>query len=748
MLLYPPVWHRALRTLLVWQASRQGCELSIGRVEGRLFGTTQLSEVHLWQWSLPPAPLSAVGSRPEGPGTNLTLARIELAFAWRVPFLQHPAAAWIKDLVLEGLNGQLDISTKGVPKGERQAAGFAPALFAESLLLSRRIVPGRFRVDCENLLVRRGRFWLHWRGGLLTGKSGDAGQFQAHEIGAGGPGYENTLIDRHAVTFWKDGKLTLANLELRPTVALRSVTLDGAHLGRRQLDWTGDLDALGGSVRGQGSLDFSRRRLGLDIACSLAGVQVRPLAKTLGIDGVTDGQVVQSNFTFRGDLDDWLGAEMWMSGRVTDFRWRQRRWESLDARAIVINRHLQVHGLELRQSQNHLSFNGECALPPSAAKPGAAEAAVPEDWWRQAAFSCNIDARLDDLQALSDLLSPQLPELQGRMSANGKITARGGEAHGFEGYLNVEGSALSIRQAPLDYLRATLLFHGDELQVADLQATQAGDYFTGKGTLTILGPFRYQGQLRASAKDLAVYAPAYQGVLSSQPVGGALTLEWSGDGTPAAHNGTFKAGMEHFFTSAGGVLPRPVSLETEGTYSPVSLSVRRLTLLDGEGKDRHEAVRAEGTFPWNQDPQQWTAGHWMDLTRPLATRVECAGTPLDVLAALVPGVVNAGRGQVSGMLEAKTVEGALLLDGALRFKDAGLLWTRPDEPPVEHVNAAVRIERSLLHVEECHGRRAGEEFDLQGTVDLRDPAHVILDLIGHGAATLQTADGRFKARAE
>lgn len=757
----PPLWHRVLRKVLTSQASRLGLECDVEEIEGGLFDTTLLYDVRCRPHGLPLTIASAAEPGPAPAGTNFRVARAELTLAWRIPFFQHPAPSWVNHLVLDGISGQIDLNTKGQPSPQSpdgwRAAGLLPtqwldlplSLLADKLaLVSHKIVPARFRLACNDLLLRRGRFWLHWRGGLLTGARDESGQFLAHEAAFGGPGYENTLADRHAETFWKDGRLTFANLELRPTVVLRSATLDGSRLDRGQLDWDGDLDALGGSLRGQGSMDFSRRRLGLEISCSLAGVQVRPLAKTLGIDGVSDGQVVQSSFTFRGDLENWLAGEMWMNGRVTDFRWRQRRWESLDLRAIVMNRHVQVHELELRQSRNQLSFHGECALPPLP-KPEASDDTLPQDWWQHAAFACNIDARLDDLKALSNLLSPELPELQGRMSINGKITARGGDARGFEGYLNVEGSALLLRQAPLDNLRSTLVFHGDELQVADLQTTHNGDYLTGKGTLKILGPLRYEGELRASAKDLAVYAPAYVGLLSPQPISGALRLEWSGDGTAGAHSGSFQGSMERFFTSAGGgVMPRPVNLETEGTYSPVSLSVRRLTLADGEGKGRHDAINLEGAVPWNQDAQQWAVGHWMDTTRPMTVRAECTDAPLDVLAALVPGVIHAARGRISGTLEAKDAWRAPLLNGALKIKGADFLWTAPGQIPVESVDAAVHIEQSMVYVDECHGTRAGEGFELKGKIDLHDTADPDLDLTLAGQKALRSEDGRFKARTE
>ena len=98
------------------------------------------------------------------------------------------------------------------------------------------------------------------------------------------------------------------------------------------------------------------------------------------------------------------------------------------------------------------------------------------------------------------------------MSVNGRLGARAG-TQGFDGYLNVEGSGLTIRGAPLDYLRSTLLFRGELLDVADLQATHGGDYLAGRGSVHIAGAPDFQALGRVSIDNLGVYAPAYADLL-------------------------------------------------------------------------------------------------------------------------------------------------------------------------------------------------------------------------------------------
>ena len=330
-----------------------------------------------------------------------------------------------------------------------------------------------------------------------------------------GPRFDATLPDRYGRTNWQGDRLTLSDLDLGHGVLLAHATLDGSRLGRRRLDWEGDLRALGGTVRGQGAVNFSHERLALEVGGSVQQVTLGPLARLLEVTGPADGLVEQANFSFRGDPENWLAADMWLAGHATNFRWGQRRWESLEMQAVVTNRRVQIHRLELRQSRNRLSLDGECSLPPDAATAAGAAGR----WW-QAGFACNVDARLEDLHDLAQLFGPPVPPMAGRMSVNGRLSARPG-TQGFDGYLNVEGSTLTLRGAPLDFLRSTLVFRGDELDVADLQATHDGDYLTGRGSLRIAGPTDFQALGRVSIKDAGIYAPAYADLLPWADAGDA-----------------------------------------------------------------------------------------------------------------------------------------------------------------------------------------------------------------------------------
>ena len=369
------------------------------------------------------------------------------------------------------------------------------------------------------------------------------------ELEIGGPGFQNTFLNRHGETGWQGNRLTVSNLELVPGVQASFLTLDGSHLGHCRLDWEGGLSVLGGEVRAQGAVNIARTHLGLELAGTLHQLPVQTAARLLGLMGSAGGLIEQGNFSFRGDPENPSAAEMWLAAQATDFRWGRRRWQSLEVQSVMLHRRVQVNKLELRQNRNQLSLHGEFPLP-SANTEFKPETASP--WW-EAGFSCTVDAQLGDLHGLSLLMGSRFPALEGRMSINGTLEALHGRA-GIEGYLNVEGSELTVRGAPFDYLRSTLLFRGDEMQVADLQATHGSDYFTGKWTTHLVGPSKYAGELRVAVKDRSVYAPALDGILDLNKVG----LSAEDAHAPVVLDGSFHGpgpGGEAVFQTTGTTAP-------------------------------------------------------------------------------------------------------------------------------------------------------------------------------------------------
>ncbi len=485
----PPVWHGALRVFLTRQATRAGYELTVGRMTGGPFGMTQLEAVRL-----------RGTNRKESGGTDVIVSSARFAIAWRFPWLHHPAPS-MREIDLAGVHGTLDLTpaSPAVESVQRRIGNLATWW-----------LPENFGLQADDFRLSRGSYSLHATGLLISGRCDGPGEIAAREVHAAGPGTASLFNDWHGQTAWKGNRLTLTGLDLGDGIGLANATLDASQLGRRRLDWDCSVDALGGQVRGQGAVDFSRERMTLEVATTLRHTALAPLARMFGLRGPVDGLIEQASFTFRGDPDNLSSAQMWLSARATGFRWGERRWESLDTQAMVVNRRVQLHRFDLRQNGNSLSVSGEFPLPPD----GVAGLVWTGkgSWWQRAGFSCRVDARLEDLRALADLVGPGMPELAGRTSINGRLSATPGHAE-IEGYLNVEGTRLTICGAPLDFLRSTLLFRGGAMEIADVQATHDADYFTAHGIVGLSGERGDRhGEARAEIRDMSVYVPALLGV--------------------------------------------------------------------------------------------------------------------------------------------------------------------------------------------------------------------------------------------
>lgn len=746
LLLSSDPWHGVLRSFLVLRAARQGWDVHIGAIEGGLFDATELYDVRCVQRS------AAGAAKPAMSGaTDFQVERAELVMAWQWPWLSRPGKSWIARVSLDGLRGTCDFTRAPVvqtpsPSLSRVAAkgGWSSAAQAyvrgvierSSQALARRLepmdrvlVPANLNVRADGFTIARGRYRIRTEGLRLQALQDEVGHFAARLIDVHGPESDSALPRISGWTYWKGSSLSLGDVDLGRGVHLATATLNGDHFAHHRLDWDGELRALGGTARAQGAINFSRPQLALEIGGSLEKMAVGPLAKLLGVGAETSGEVEHANFTFRGDPENWTAAEMWLAAEATDFRWGRRRWESLELRGVIINRRVQVHRLELRQSRNQLSLTGECALP-SEGSPTSPAASTGAGWWKSG-FSCNIDARVDDLHALAELAGDGLPQLSGRMSVNGTLSSQPG-APGIDGYLNVEGSNLSIRGAPLDSLRTTLLFKGGELDIPDVEATRGGDYFRGKGTLQILGAARYKAELHAAVKDLSVYGPAYADLaFRSQPVSGSMTLDWSGDGAPGAHSGAFQGTLEQFFTKGGpAALARPIDLAAEGTYSPESISFRHLLLKEGRGENRRDALKLEGALPWTRDPRSFAAGRWLDPERSMSVRIEFAQAPLDLLAGLAPGLVSGAEGQVSGWLNADGTLRLPKLEADLQLKNAS--FQPIGVPRLGGVGGRLRMDKSVLRIDQAKGRWGTQVIETTGAVDLTDTRKIGWDLTVNG----------------
>lgn len=660
-------------------------------------------------------------------GTDLWVARLEFSPSLSIPFLQRRDSL-LESVVLDGVRGRYAFrppapsatgAEPATPVATEPAAAIQPQPFA-------RWLPARFVIQRADLKLLRGDFSFRVAGLRVFGEPGVAGFCAARETDFTAGGFGVTLPAWHGLATWQRPKLVLREIALGNGVNLVSAALDLSRLPLGQIESDVTLAALGGTLRGQASADFSGPRNFFDVAGSLQSVAVEPVARLLGGGGPFAGSFDRGQFSFRGDPGDPLAATSSLRVEAREFQWKERRFESLVASATLVNRRLQVQQLELRQSRNLLRLSGESALPQVNEPPVLGGFIGQAMAFLQAGFTCTFDARLEDLKALGQLADPNFSDLSGRMSVNGLVNGR---AEGLDGYLNIEGSALQSRGMPVDSLKATVVLKGEEVQLTDLQATSGkSDYFTGKGTWQPLGAGRYNAELKAQIADLGRYATAYVGALVPGPLAGALRLEWSGDGTRRTHSGAFKGAVEKFSAkraNARGTFARPTDLQVEGTYSPTSLSLRQFVLREG----KRDALKADGSLPWIQDRRAWSEGRFLDPELPISLRMEGNEAPLD-LAAFFFSALKQTDGRATGRVEITGSRQAPRVTGTLKLKGGAVEWSA-DAPGLANLEGEFAFDAASLRVVGGSGEVMGAPFHYSGVVNWESdvaPARVNLAL--------------------
>jgi hypothetical protein len=712
-LLHPAPVRWRIAGVLERAAARRGLVVTHGAIDGTIFDSITIHDLRLHEIA-----------KTEG-GTDLSIANVEFSPSLSIPFFQR-RDAFLESVVLDGVSGQYAFRPQAAPPATNEST--PPVRSSDAAALRDRVVsrwlPARFVVQRADFKLLRGNLSLRVAGLHVIGDPAALGFCAARETEFTAGSRTVTLPAWHGTNLWQRPKLSLYGIGLGSGVNLVSAAVDLSGLPLSQIEGDVALDALGGSLRGQISADFSSARNFFDVAGSLQRVAVEPVARLLGGGGPFAGSFDQGQFTFRGDPGDPRSASASLRVEAREFQWKERRFESLIAGATLVNRRVQVQQFELRQSRNLLRLSGESALPE------ANVTTVPEGLigramaLLQAGFTCTIDARLEDLKALGQLADPGFSEMSGRMSVFGRVDGR---AEGLDGYLNIEGSALQLRGMPIDALKSTILLKGEELQLTDLQATSGkNDYFTGKATWQPLGSGRYNAELKAQIADLARYAPAYVGELIPGPLAGALRLEWSGDGTRKSHSGAFNGAVEKFSAkraNARGTFARPTDLQIEGTYSPTNLSLRQLVLREG----KREVLKADGSLPWIQDWHAWSAGRFLDLDRPISLRLEGNDAPLD-LAAFFFNDLKQTDGRATGRVEITGSRSAPRVNGSLKLKGGAVEWSS-DAPGVAKLDGDFSFETATAKVTGGSGEVMGASFQFAGSVNWEsDATPSILDL--------------------
>ena len=388
-----------------------------------------------------------------------------------------------------------------------------------------------------------------------------AGRFAIGTLAVQGPKFERVFGPWNATTDWDGSRVTLANMELMPGVLASAISC-GLERGRDpSLSFQGRV--FGGMVRGDWNFQRGERGTVWDFAAVCSSVALEELPAVLGVGGTARGRLAEGRFTYRGEPGRPTDAEASLRVLAKDFRWNERGWESLEIGASLIHRRLLVSNFDLRQSGNTVTMNGEISLA--------------EGWAKiaDAPFLVNLRANIPELGALAKLTLGGAEEAKGRLEADGSLSGRLGSLDGFVG---IRASGIEYRGVPVDEVDLEVLFKKTDAEIVRCEMKSEGDALSAKGRIGQAAPHAYSAELEARLSDLAVWLRPFPEIGGGVVRGGALKLDWSGDGSLEGHSGAFDLDLERFVSE-----PTPAGLtgKFEGTYSPKNIYFSQAEVENG-----------------------------------------------------------------------------------------------------------------------------------------------------------------------
>lgn len=529
------------------------------------------------------------------------------------------------------------------------------------------------------------------------------------------------------VTAWKGGVLYLADLPL-----LEDITLDNFHLrfaGLGGMTFGLQVTIEKGSLWAEGTFDGQE----IDVAVSGSGIELAPLPALLGWSDEAEGLLQEGRLTFRGDPKKPLDGQASLRISAKGFLWNKRGWETLTVGVNLTHRHLVLNNFELRQKENAVTANGEMSL---------------EEAWpsvTQAPFLLNVSAEIKDLSALSALVGPPFDQMSGRMTVSSSLSGRKGRLKGF---LSLEATKMKLWKQKFESGRVEVTFAQDEAQVTHCEFWSGQDHLNAKGAIALESPHGYSGTIKARVREVGPYREFLSDRAVSPLDGGAVRLDWEGDGTWSAHSGAFSLALDDFVSA---LTPGGLTGTFEGTYSPenvyfsvfdlkrkqsrftttATLARSGLGLKNAVLREKNQIV-ATGEVFLPMDPFAVFAGlpvsTAMTPDKTLYLRFETKQPlRLEEVARLSGQEAGLG-GTVRGKMNAEGLLSALQVTGKLEARDL----SKKGFPEFRKVNGELIGEGAHLSIGPFTGQIAGGGFVFQGGADFsgRGAPHFNLGFIG------------------
>ena len=454
---------------------------------------------------------------------------------------------------------------------------------------------------------------------------------------------------------WNGSTLRLGKLVLGKDLVLEELTLTPRN-DRLEFGLRGSAGE--GVIRGDGALGVFGGNTALEATLVGENLRLETLASLVKPDAQhATGTIRQGRFTFRGNPAKPLESDSSLRLVADAFRWEGRGWDSLRLAATLTGRVLTLSELTLLQKDNEVEATGVSRLP--------------EDWHAalKAPFTATFHALLDDAGALASLAGPDFAQLSGGLFLEGEIKGAENKA---EGYCNLLGTGMKIRNLPVDWLKGCVIFEGGKTRLSNLEAWSANDRIVMDGVVENSQPHTYAAKADFGVGNLTKRLAQLGVSTASQIGGGSVKGTWTGDGSDKGHAGTFQAHVADWispWTKAG------MSGNFEGSYSPGRLYCSkaefqqedlRLTLQLAASSTRLEAksimatragkpdalVQGEVSLPVNA-PALWQTGDLVSnlgMGEQLAFHLALHGIKAEELADLLGQNIH-----FTGMLEGDLV---------------------------------------------------------------------------------------------
>ena len=369
--------------------------------------------------------------------------------------------------------------------------------------------------------------------------------------------WHRTIPMGRVAAFLEGNTLRLGALNLGSELGLKELTLtpsgEGLEFGIR-----GTVGK--GLLRGDGVIGAGGNRDNLEVTLVGERLALDAFSPLMSRKNQASGIISQARLTFRGDTAHPLEAASSLRLVAENFQWEGRGWESLHLAATLTGRNLTVSEFSIQQHENELTAEGQSRLP--------------EDWRAalRAPFTVRFRAQLADAGALGALVAPQFSQLGGGLSLDGEIKGADNKANG---YCLVTGNSLRIRELPVDWMNACLLFEGEMTRLSNLDAWSGNDHLAIQGTVTNRRPHAYQATAEVAVESLTKRLSQI-GVITAELIGaGSVNGTWHGEGSTESHAGAFQASVSEWTSSwtKGGI-----SGSCEGSYAKGRLELTKAQL--------------------------------------------------------------------------------------------------------------------------------------------------------------------------